>query len=400
MVFGNSDQTVNAQTLAELTSTEDNNEVIILVCLLEQLAEEDNGQLAQLPWDVLDIICKALDFDDLFSFSGVCMNWRTFHKSTFLSSKEPLLVRFTINNRISADSHSFISIPNQKVYNLNMMSYFQYPNCVYVRVSSGYFIFAHKNNSFMLFNPFTRKKMVIKNATFSVNYIISLQYEALLAFEKCSEEFVLLVLCKDSRSLYVYQSRHYGWFTYSTLNLEVEVEPEAVVDFVVFNNIIYVVTNRGNIGALNLNSRNIKFLNLKNAPDKVPYTNLWKISFKLVNCDEQLLMFDCRWYEKVVYKIDLSSMNYVKMESLGDIALFYVFPYNFRALSNPKRFGYESNYVYEVRGKTHCTMYEWNVHKPIEIYPHTSGQGSVDEFYIFDWCFRHIKYQVDYSLVS
>ncbi|KAL5072930.1 hypothetical protein RYX36_011914, partial [Vicia faba] len=117
---------------------------------------KENDQFVQLPRDVLDIICKALDFEDLLSFSGICKNWRTFHKTNFLLSQEPLLVRMMIHN--GRESYSFISIPNEKVYDLNMMSFFQRPDFTYVRVSSRYFIMARENNSVMLFNPFTRIK--------------------------------------------------------------------------------------------------------------------------------------------------------------------------------------------------------------------------------------------------
>ncbi|XP_058762410.1 uncharacterized protein LOC131635782 isoform X2 [Vicia villosa] len=360
---------------------------------------KDDGHLGHfLPWDVLDIICKKLDFDDLFSFSGVCKSWRTFHKSNFLSSQEPLLVHITGN---CTHSYSFISIPNQKVYDLTMMSSFQPPDCVYVRVSSGYFILAHKNNSFLLLNQFTLEKRVI-NANFTVESQFSDRYEALLAFEKCSEEYVLVVLCKYSSHLYVYQSRYHGWFTYSTLKPK-----ELVVDFVVLNNIIYVVTDKANIGVLNLNSKNIQFLNLKNTPSKIP-SKLPSDSFKLVNCDEQLFVFHSISinYKREVYKIDLSTMNYVKMKTLGDIALFYVSGRNCRALSNPKRFGYESNHVYEVSSLSQCTKYDWNAGRPSKIwsagctskiYPYLR---SLKDFNLFDWCFRHVKYEVDYSLVE
>ncbi|KAL5073406.1 hypothetical protein RYX36_012390 [Vicia faba] len=366
-----------------------------------KLLSLDNGELAQLPWDVLDIICEKLDFDDLFSFPGVCKNWWTFHKSNFLSSQEPLLVRFT---GYHTHSYSFISIHNKKVYDLNMMNCFQQPKCVYVGVSSGFFIFARENNSFLLFNPFTRKELVI-HATFTVNHITIYQYQALLAFEKCSEEYVLLLLCKESSRLYVYQSRYSRWCIYSTLKPE-----EVLVDFVVLNNIIYVVTNNANIGVLNLNSRNIKFLNLKNTPDKLPS----KTSFNLANCDDQLLLIHLQLYSRrQVYKIDLSTMNYVKMKSLGDIALFYVSRKNCRALSNPQRFGYRSNYVYEVNSFSKCGMYDWNDHR-LSYYKRSAGdfnfdwcfrhfvcQGSVrSDFNLFDWCFTHLKYQVDYSLVE
>lgn len=123
----------------------------------------------------------------------------------------------------------------------------------------------------------------VVNTTFPVYSSVFDQdkYRALLAFEKTSdeEEFVLLVLCPKSRSLHVYQSRHYCWVTYSTR------KPEIVVDFVVLNNIIYVVTNNANIGILNLNHGNTQFLKLKNTTKTIPSRHFW-----LVNYDEQLLI--------------------------------------------------------------------------------------------------------------
>ncbi|XP_058734354.1 F-box protein At3g56470-like [Vicia villosa] len=352
---------------------------------------KENGEFVQLPWDMLDIICKALDFEDLLSFSGVCKSWRTFHKTNFLSSQEPLLVRFMIRN--GSESYSFISIPNEKVYDLKMMTSFPRPKFTYVRVSSGYFIMACENNSFMLFNSFTRIKKVIQTP-FPVDSHLFAQYEALLAFEKCSQEYVLVVLSYRFSCLYVYQTRHNGWVIYPTFKSE-----EVVVDFVVLNNIIYVVTNNANIGILNLNSGNIQFLNLKNTPPpKVP-SRVPSNSFKLVNCDDQLLLFhSISSFQREVYKIDFSTMNYVEMDSLGDIALFYVSWRNCRALSNPERFGYQSNHVYEVNNLSQCTKFDWNDgFCPSKIYPYL---GSRRDFNFFDWCFRHVKYQVDYSLVE
>jgi len=48
----------------------------------------------QLPWDLLDIISRMIDFDDLFQFGSVCKNWRKFHKiywRDFMAFQEPLL---------------------------------------------------------------------------------------------------------------------------------------------------------------------------------------------------------------------------------------------------------------------------------------------------------------------
>lgn len=119
----------------------------------------------------------------------------------------------------------------------------------------GYFILAEcHTNTLMLINPFTRIKKLINAPNFEINYILI--DRALLAFDKCCEEFVLVILYKSR--LHVYHSRSCGWVTYSTKeNLGV------VVDFVLLHSIIYVITNKANIGVFSLNSANIRFLKLK-----------------------------------------------------------------------------------------------------------------------------------------
>ncbi|KEH33542.1 putative F-box domain-containing protein [Medicago truncatula] len=346
--------------------------------------EENN----ELPSDVLDIIFKTLDFDDHFQFADVCKNWRTFHEScwrNFLASQEPLLLQISYHDW---ESYSFISVPDQKVHHLKMMKYF--PPSTYVTFSSGYFIMVgYYVNSFMLINPFTRIKKVINGPTCENSLFLTTR--ALLAFGKCSEEFVLVVLCK--RRLHVYQSQNCDWVTYSTMG-----NSGRVVDFVVLHNIIYVITNMAYIGVINLNSANVKFLKLKSTPN-VNFSSC----LKLVNCNEQLLVVDFMPKEiRNVYKIDFSTMNYVKLETLGDIALFCGsngLKRNCYALSNPNKWGYESNSVYVISLlSTICSVYSGDdkqLQKCI-----TLPAPDATRCLMVDWCFRHLQYEVDYSLVE
>jgi hypothetical protein len=353
----------------------------------------------KLPWDVLDIIAKTLDFDDLFHFAGVCKSWRAFHKiywRNFSTSQKPLLLQSSYhgNNQLL---YTLSSISDQKVYCLNMESCFiDSSNVMYVSSSGGYFIMVGHNNSFLLINPFTRINKVINVSTFEVKFQY-LANHALLAFGKSSEEFVLVVICNMyvSRSLNVYQSRNCGWVTYSTMENQ-----GRVINFVVFQYKIYVITNKANIGVLNLNSGNIKFLKLKSTPHEPnSVRHCW-----LVCCDDQLLMVDFVRNNMLpnVYKIDFSTMNYIKLETLGDIALFYVTGRSCYALSDPNRWGYQSNYVYIVSPPptAKCTMYSWDdkkLQKDITLPSHASP-GRYPS--MLDWLFRHIPNEVDYSLVE
>ncbi|XP_058728809.1 uncharacterized protein LOC131601093 isoform X1 [Vicia villosa] len=353
----------------------------------------------ELTFDVLSVISQKLDFDDLFQFSRVCANWRLFHKSIdkskFLISQEPLLVELP---------YSFTSLPKQKVYPLNkmmmnMLSYSHYPSFpIYVTCSCGYFIIIADNSSLLLINPFRRiKKKVICPSTFE-SFSYQHKYHALLDFDKDSEEFVLVFLFYASNSLHVYQSRNNGWVTCSTdypqdiyyfdddfVNL--------ISDFVALNNIIYVVSFQARIGVLNLSSANIEFFKMANSLE-LELARSW---FNLVKCDEQLFLV--RLYrhltggspppDRKVFKIDFSTMTYVELETLGDIALFYVCFNSCKALSNPNKWGYESNSVYEVcshpnHQTPNCTVYNWDKKSLKYIAPpnlKTKG-GSLDWYFI------------------
>jgi len=309
-----------------------------------------------------------------------------------VTSQEPLLVQ---RSSYIKKSFSFISLPHQKAYQSKMINNY-YLGFAYQGTSSGYFIMTGRNNSFILINPFTRRKMVINNSTFKVDFSC-FSCQVLLAFSRGSEDFVLVVLCKNSDNLHVYQSRNRGWVTYLTSH--------KVVDFVVLHNTIYVLTKKANIGLLSLNSANINFLKLKSTPI-VPFTSYSHV--RLVSCDGLLLVVNVMSTQIFnVYKIDFSTMDYVKLETLGDIALFYAPRKKYYALSNPRKWGYEYNSVYVID----LPSDKYRVYKghdnqiPKITLPFVVLQLQVpcasplSKRYL-DWCFRHIHYEVDYSLVD
>ncbi|XP_045796742.1 F-box protein At3g56470-like [Trifolium pratense] len=350
-------------------------------------------QNSDLPCDVLDIISEKLDLDDLLHFSGVCKSWRVSHKiywTNFLASQAPLLIEIWCDKH-SKPSYSFRSLPDQKVYWWKMdqkcfrpIEYFTY--------SGGYFIMGKDNNSLMLINPFTRiNKVINTSSTFQVN----LGCHALLAFGKCSQEFVFVVLGGWPKSLHVYQSRNCGWVTYPTME-----NVGKVIDFVVLHNIIYVVTDKANIGVLSLNSANIKFLKLKSTPNITPNPG-FKPHLALVNCDEQLLLAHFKYFEiKDVYKIDFSTMSYVKLKTLGDNALFYSWDKSCYSLSNPNKWGYERNYVYvSSLSRVEVSVYSGDDKKCTPFLTPDESHSYTHSFTL-DWCFRHVRYEVDYSLVE
>jgi len=133
----------------------------------------------------------------------VCKNWREFHKiywRNFMTSQEPLLVWRSLYFK---KSFFFFNLHHCKVYQSKMINNFYL--FTYQGSSNGYFVMTGLDNSFILINPFTRRKMVIKNLTFNVDFSC-FACLVLLVFSRGSEEFVLVVLCRNSDNLHVYQS--------------------------------------------------------------------------------------------------------------------------------------------------------------------------------------------------
>ncbi|XP_004501774.1 uncharacterized protein [Cicer arietinum] len=337
--------------------------------------------LCQLPWDVLDIISRKLDFDDLFQFSGVCKNWWEFHKTywrDFLVSQEPLIVR---NSYYIRKCYTFISIPHQKVYHSKKMN--DLKNFLYFGSSSGYLIMTENNHSFVLMNPFIRKVILIDtSSTFKVE-LSDFAYYVLLAFGKGSDEFVFVALCKSSHSLHIYQSQNFGWVTYSPKR-----NSWKGVDFTILHNAIYVVTDQAKIGVFSLNSEYIEFLKLKSTL-KVTSSSY----VRLIDCVGQLLVLNIISNEILnVYKIDFSTMNCVKLETLGDIALFYAPKEKYYALSSSEKWGYRRNSVYVIDlPSKKCKVYigDDNELPKFIIRPIYNNTQTYYPPYLLDWCFRH-----------
>ncbi|XP_061353041.1 F-box protein At2g26160-like isoform X2 [Gastrolobium bilobum] len=344
------------------------------------------AEYSELPWDILDIISKKLDFDDLFQFAGVCKNWRTFHKvfwRNFMSSQAPLLV---LTSSYAKKAYFFVSMSEQKVYR-SKLDYFW--GLSYAGSSSCYLILAG-TDKLLLMNPFTRTKKVISTLAIQDN-LLYMYCQPLIAFAKGSEEFIIVVLCKHSYSLHIYQSRHSCWVTYSAWG-----KPWMVVDYVVLNNTLYAITEEGKIGVLSLNSVSLRFLELKNTPK---FTFFW---LNLVSCDGQLLVVHHIPMSKFdVYKIDLCAMEWIRLETLGDLALFYGDDTNCYALSNPGRWGYQSDSVYYISSALReCKVYSLNNKLKECIVPSGLRPPPRSRFYWLDWYFPHVRDEVDYSLVE
>ncbi|KAK2435065.1 hypothetical protein QL285_020148 [Trifolium repens] len=89
-------------------------------------------------------------------------------------------------------------------------------------------------------------------------------------------------------------------------------------------------------------------------------------------------------------------MSYVKLKTLGDNALFYSCDKSCYALSNPNKWGYESNSVYVC----YPSSVEVGVYSEDNKKCTTLLTSQERRSYMRDWCFRHVQYEIDYSLVE
>ncbi|XP_019450362.1 PREDICTED: uncharacterized protein LOC109352664 [Lupinus angustifolius] len=341
---------------------------------------EENGLVSM---DVFGVICEKLDFDDLFQLAGVCKCWRTLHESyweSFMESEVPLLVQTSYGEKACY----FISLCQRKIYCSNMMDYAR--GCSYAGFSCGYVIMAKANNSLLLMNPFTRRKIDLWQPFHSS--LVSYPCHAIIAYVKDSTDFIIVLLSERNSSLYIYQTQNCEWNRWY--------DPCRVVDFVVFQHIVYVITDDAQIGVVILKSNTFKFLQLNNVP------SFTSTDLKLVSSDGNLLVVHFVPRHKFeVYKVDFASMDWIKLETLGDVALFYAKNTKCYALSNPVSRGYEKNCLYYIdQSTTLCEVYSMNNYNfPLYISGETVAP-SRSRPYWSDWCFRHVRDEVDYSLLE
>ncbi|XP_045797769.1 uncharacterized protein LOC123891952 [Trifolium pratense] len=316
---------------------------------------KEDKDISPLDGDMLDIVSKKLvSFDDLFNFSAVCKEWRAVHKiywRKFLESQSPLIVQTTRNAK---RFYSFYSIPEKRAYS-SKLSYFRGKS--YCGSSSGYLVMAGANNILQLMNPFTRKQKIIDISVVRKD-LTYFACRVLLAFTRDSDEFVLVASCKRFLA---------------------------------------------EIGVLSLNSESLKFLKLKNTP------NVPSWSYSLLSCDAELLVVDFVPNKVLdVYRIDWETMSYVKLQTLGERALFHS-PYKCYALANPGKWGFESNRVYSIdwdsidRDSAECEVYSGSNNELVECIMLAGSSREVRSRstpYWLDWCFRNQHDEVDYSLVE
>ncbi|CAL0304414.1 unnamed protein product [Lupinus luteus] len=358
-----------------------------------KLMKKGEDTNTELPSDMLEIIYKKLDFDELFHFGGVCEDWRKVHKDqreNVMKSRAPLVIQ---TSSYAKKTYFFFSISKQKMYSTKLANFWRLS---YLGFTSGSVIMeSYHSDKILIMNPFMRRKIEISTRSL-ICYPIPSSCNVTLAFVEGTQHFIIAFLCKRNFSLDIYDSRKFAWFTYSRYG-----RPFMIADLVVLNHAMFFITNTAKIGALRLNRNHGKepFLELKNAP------NITSSTLRLISCDGNLLVVNFRpriFLE--VYKIDMVSMEWVKLETLGDVALFLTLQRKCYSLSNPQKWGYEKNHVYYINGESaKCFVYSMQNELVKSIMPHSavpSSSNSKSKLYWLDWCFPNVCDEIDYSMMQ
>ncbi|XP_030954074.1 uncharacterized protein LOC115976746 [Quercus lobata] len=287
------------------------------------------------PWSelhevLLHLIANQLGAIDYLMFGCVCKGWRLYvaaHRKEFMASQPPLLV--FLSTQAKRACH-FYSIFDRRLYKAILPSLVG-KTCS--GLSCGYFVLEDRkkraDSEIWLLNPFTRHELRFSRPPNPYSFII------LASLATPLWEYVIIAFDRWSPFLQLCRSTDVNWTVYNSENFQGSPtnSPWWFVDGVVFKGKIYVLTDHGEIGVLNLNSH--------------PYVTLLEIqsigcsSFELnlLAFDEQLFMIRriMSIAKKEVYELNFSMMEWVKMQNFKDQALFLNGDYKSSGFSNITR---------------------------------------------------------------
>ncbi|KAJ0111885.1 hypothetical protein Patl1_02961 [Pistacia atlantica] len=334
---------------------------------------------AELPQELVDVISKKLTIPDYFRFGRVCQNWWSISmasKQNFMSLQAPLVIHISTRAKRTC---LFYDISNGAKYETKL-PYFGLKFCI--GLSCGYIIMEDLHSTISLVNPVTGSQYLFPKMA-SPGKSMSAGDRSIFASTVPNQDFILVVLSQMQKDVHFRRSKDKYWRIYSFAG-----KPK-IWDILVFKASIYVITNDGRIGTLNLKSApEVNFLELNFTPHFLGYV-------KLVASKEQLMVIDFVPSPQLrVYTIDFSRMEWVQVTNLGGHALFLGNMMCSR-LSNPAQWGGRENCVYYLpfRSKT-CYVYSISgqfldrIHFVIEDKAASSRMNC--------WYFPHLSCSIDY----
>ncbi|XP_057491099.1 putative F-box protein At4g22180 isoform X1 [Actinidia eriantha] len=288
---------------------------------------------AGLPYDLLNMISKRLSLVDYLAFGGVCSSWRSSsvaQRAVVLASQPPLLVLVSVYAKRGCFLFDISDGGTYKAMlpNVHGRSFWGF--------SCGYLIMRDKKFKISLVNLITRKELDFPTLPELYTGYITPDFRPVLAYSTALSEFVLVVAHRFFPLLHFCRFGDENWTVYGFVD-----EPWMIVDLAVFYGKIYFLTNRGRIGIFKMSPHpTLTLLTVKGSP------NYLSCSLQLVISDGQLFMVDVCNVSRV-YKLDQSrtEMEWMKMESLGDKALFLNYTQS-AIVNNPSMWGGQSNSIY------------------------------------------------------
>ncbi|XP_031257986.1 uncharacterized protein LOC116116024 [Pistacia vera] len=275
---------------------------------------------ADLPQELLEIISKSLNIVDYQIPGRVCRSWRLFYselKQSFLTSHSPLIVHASA--RAKKYCH-FFAIATRMKYKTKL------PRCICnfefcLGVSSGYLIMLSlktkdvSRDYLWVINPFTGHQILFPRMPWTPHCVKDYHdpgffHSIFASFRSEGQDFLIMILDKYCLSLQFCISRDNKWKEYSYFG-----KGWHILDMAVFDGRIYVLNSLSQIGIFNLRSCDLRFLKLKLAPRFLSCCYNW---IRFVVSNDHLFVF----VSNIVYRIDLSRMEWVKVYNLGDQALF------------------------------------------------------------------------------
>ncbi|KAH7577229.1 hypothetical protein JRO89_XS01G0225000 [Xanthoceras sorbifolium] len=304
---------------------------------------DDRRPWEDLPIELLDIVSSHMTIPDYLSFGRACHSWRSYFLDSnkrFTASRPPLVCYISAWD---VNSCFFHDITDGNSYEATLPDF----TCKFcIGVSCGYIIMGEFFSDLWFTNPVTGYQHLFSSMPQS-DYCMYRSDRFILASTGPNQDILIVLLCRKHYSVWYRRSTDMQWSSYSF------VDKPWVVDMVVFNSRVVVITNMYQIGILSLRSSDVRFLEFRGTPRGC-------FNPRFVTSNEQLYVVDFLpsvWLE--VYKVDFSIMEWVKVDNIGDQALFLGDMMG-TGMSSTTRWGGRSNCVYYLSLATdQCYVYSW-----------------------------------------
>ncbi|KAJ4729407.1 F-box protein [Melia azedarach] len=332
-----------------------------------------------LPVELLDIISSHLRIADYLKLGRVCWKWRYFFLSSrqkFMASQPPLVLFVSSRAKRTCcfyDIFDFIKYEAK-------LPYFCCKS--FIGLSCGYTIMEDILSNIWLTNPITGHQHVFASMPLFDDCMHICEH-TILACTRPYPDFLVVVLSKLHCIVRFRRYRETYWSVYHFAG-----KPWKIMDMVVFNARIFVITSDLQIGVLSLGSPpDVLLLSFKCTPQV-------SCCPRFVASNDRLVLVDfIPSVALAVYTIDFMRREWVKVDNLGDQSLFLgdlVTP----SLCSTTKWGGRSNCVYYLPFKsTRCFVYSLNGELLSSII--VSEADPIVSPRMNSWYFPHQSYGID-----